>query len=225
MSLLDDYLNHTTDAPGRHSTLSLALWDCRRTTGRDERTGQFTDPDAPHALTWLAALGYLCVLDQLGSVIELVAPTPAMEAELARWSGLFVPRTRRARLSPADQVDSPSGDRIGGALNLISREFLVAAFVVQAAVRYSLMSPPPTVRRSTGWPDRDNVGGVVGCALVDPAVGAVLVVVVDVLDGESPRLRPVRDSPPRTVLRLHGPWANGSRLVHSSNLGAAPTRR
>jgi len=43
--------------------------------------------------------------------------------------------------------------------------------------------------------------------------------------GESPRLRPARDSPPRTVLRLHGPYANGSRLVHSSNLGAAPTRR
>ena len=41
-------------------------------------------------------------------------------------------------------------------------------------------------------PDRDNVGVVVGCALVDPAMGAVAVVVVDVLEnqGSEPPLVP-----------------------------------
>ena len=43
------------------------------------------------------------------------------------------------------------------------------------------------------WADRDNIGGVVGCALVDPAMGAVAVVVVDVLDEQPPELRLVPD--------------------------------
>ena len=38
------------------------------------------------------------------------------------------------------------------------------------------------------WADRDNVDGVVGCVLVDTAVGAVLVVVVDVLDEQCSEL-------------------------------------
>lgn len=42
-------------------------------------------------------------------------------------------------------------------------------------------------------PDRDLVGGVVGCTLVDPAMGAVLVVAVDVLDNHASELPLVPD--------------------------------
>ncbi len=43
------------------------------------------------------------------------------------------------------------------------------------------------------WPDLSNGCIVVGCALVDPAVGAVLVVVVDVLDEQCSELFLVPD--------------------------------
>lgn len=125
MSLVDDYLNHTTDTPGRHSTLSLALWDCRRTTGRDEGTGQFTDPDAPHALTWIAALGYLCMLDQLGSVIELVAPTAAMEAELASWRGRVETNFRRP-LVHFSVVSSDDASALYALRNCLAHDYSLA---------------------------------------------------------------------------------------------------
>ena len=38
------------------------------------------------------------------------------------------------------------------------------------------------------WLDRDDIGGVVGCTLVDSAIRAVLVVVVDVLDEQGSEL-------------------------------------
>ena len=44
------------------------------------------------------------------------------------------------------------------------------------------------------WADRDNVGGVVGCTLVDSAVGAVAVVVVDVVDEQRTQLFLVPDN-------------------------------
>ena len=43
------------------------------------------------------------------------------------------------------------------------------------------------------WPDRDDFGGVVGCALVDSAVGTVAVVVLDVLDEQCSELVLVQD--------------------------------
>ena len=43
------------------------------------------------------------------------------------------------------------------------------------------------------WADRDNVDGVVGCVLVDTAVGAVLVVMVDVLGEQGSELFLVSD--------------------------------
>ncbi len=38
------------------------------------------------------------------------------------------------------------------------------------------------------WADRDDIGGVVGCALVDSAMGAVLVVVLEVRDNQGSEL-------------------------------------
>ena len=43
------------------------------------------------------------------------------------------------------------------------------------------------------WADRDNVSGVVGGALVDAAMRAVLVVVVDVLDEQQTELPLIPD--------------------------------
>jgi hypothetical protein len=67
--------------------------------------------------------------------------------------------------------------------------------VIQAAGRYSLMRPPHVVRRWIGW--RGLIGGddvdVVGCALIDPSVWAVLVVVIDVLEVQSLQLAFVPD--------------------------------
>ena len=46
---------------------------------------------------------------------------------------------------------------------------------------------------SLGWADRDDDGIVVGCSLVDAAVGAMQVVVVDVLDEQRTELFLVPD--------------------------------
>jgi hypothetical protein len=70
-------------------------------------TGLFTDPAAPNAMTWVAALGYLCLLDQLGSVVERGSPSPAMVSELQRYAGKVEQNFRRplvqfSNLTPDD---------------------------------------------------------------------------------------------------------------------------
>lgn len=71
MSILDDYLSGgPVRLPGggaHHSCLAAAVRDARRITGRDEATGDVVR--GGETGTWLGLVGYLTVLDQLGSAV------------------------------------------------------------------------------------------------------------------------------------------------------------
>jgi hypothetical protein len=56
------------------------LRDARKTTGRNEDTGQIVDADAQG--NWLGAIGYLCLFDQLGTTVRLAAPDAALTARI-----------------------------------------------------------------------------------------------------------------------------------------------
>lgn len=80
--------------------------------------------------------------------------------------------------------------------------------MVQAAVRYSLMSPAQVVRRSTLRPKAGSMtapASSFGGVLVEGAVGAVGVVVVDVVGEEAAELAFVPDEGAVEELVAQGP--------------------
>lgn len=96
-TLLTSYLRYWPNPPLSRptSTLCLALRDCRNTTGRDSK-GRLTDANAEHGMTLLAALGYLCVLDQLGTAVKPRNETTTQRRQLEQ---LGKPTSVRRRFS------------------------------------------------------------------------------------------------------------------------------
>jgi len=58
----------------RESSLHAALRDCRPLQGRDLATGML--PAREGASSWIGAIGYLCVVDQLSSAVRHVGASP-----------------------------------------------------------------------------------------------------------------------------------------------------
>lgn len=74
--ILERYLSKpvATDGYEVASSLWLALNEARALTGRNLTTGQVEDPEGSRS--WLGALGYLCLLDQLGTAVKRPSLTP-----------------------------------------------------------------------------------------------------------------------------------------------------
>lgn len=73
------------------SSLEALLRDTRSVVGRDPSTGELVDFD--HSRTWLGALGYLALIDQLASALQV--PTAGNRAtpfeSLLIWDGCVAP--------------------------------------------------------------------------------------------------------------------------------------
>lgn len=80
MSTLDDFFYKPNLLPGEgevtvYSSLYLAIADARVASGRDRDTGDVVNPDPP--TKWLGAIGYMALLDMLGSAIRRRVGAPA----------------------------------------------------------------------------------------------------------------------------------------------------
>lgn len=70
---LNAYLSaRTTDPSGQvyESSFAALLRDARGATARDASTGSLAPAEAYRGRSWLGALGYLCLLDQIGSAVR-----------------------------------------------------------------------------------------------------------------------------------------------------------
>jgi hypothetical protein len=73
------------------STFSAVVLAAREATGRDVRTGRIVDEEKAHS--WLGALGYLVMLDQVGECFrpERVPRTPPLNAAILHALAYFAP--------------------------------------------------------------------------------------------------------------------------------------
>jgi hypothetical protein len=84
------YLFLPVTAPGGikvRSSLEALLTDVRSTVGRNPQTGEIVDPD--HSRTWLGALGYLSLVDQISSLLQVPRMGPGGNPfeRLLIWDG------------------------------------------------------------------------------------------------------------------------------------------
>ena len=105
---LDAYLSPRQKKPDGlifESSFAALLRDARGITGRDPNTGALPRLEAYNSRSWLGALSYLCLLDQIGTTVRpkrvqtiprATSQPPAFTRCLQRFAGAAV-------LSPADQ--------------------------------------------------------------------------------------------------------------------------
>ncbi len=74
-----DVVDHGGTQLVRESSLHAALRDCRPLQGRDVATGMLAAGDG--APSWIGAIGYLCVVDQLSSAVRHASPTSRSRTE------------------------------------------------------------------------------------------------------------------------------------------------
>ncbi len=81
--LLNQYLSEESERHGglqRWSCMTAGLRDARRTTGRDEK--DWTSKPRKRAESWLGLMGYIAVLDQLGTAVLRSALTTDKQTRL-----------------------------------------------------------------------------------------------------------------------------------------------
>ena len=70
------------------SSLEALLGDARQAVGRDPRTGEIVKSE--HTRSWLGAMGYLALIDQMSSMFELPAGDGSAFERLLAWEGLLM---------------------------------------------------------------------------------------------------------------------------------------
>jgi hypothetical protein len=86
-----DYLSWREPEPGFNTLSSFwaALRDARGVVGRDQATGRLLNDE--HTATWIGAVGYLSLLDQIGSAVRPIGATQTAPSSVERCLLRFAP--------------------------------------------------------------------------------------------------------------------------------------
>jgi hypothetical protein len=121
------HLTFTAPTEGaRISTLAAQIRDARGAVGRDLDSGHYLNPaDEAHAASWLGAVGYLLLLDQIGTCFAVAGGTDQSPQEIKRALEYFAPD----RVAP-DEINA------------------LYALRCSLAHNYSLVNMPPNVNKA-----------------------------------------------------------------------------